>query len=404
MSLKLHTADKTSPATFKVLVAAQYAGVKVDVVETETAPKGESIGKLPILETPQGLLSGSDAAAHYIIGQGKSTLNGSNAFEAAQVSQWVDYVASEIDLPASVWVFPILGLVHNVQPATDKATADIRKVLDTLNKYFTFRTFLVGQRVSYADIAVAASLYQLFQKLFEPAFIKPYGHAKRWFLTIVNQPQFKAVAGEFTICEKKESPREPVKKEAPKKEAAPAKKPAAKKDDDDEEKEENFEDDEPKKKNPLDFLPPSKFNLEEWKRVYSNTDTRKEAIPWFWQNYDPQGFSLWYGEYKYNDELNSTFKTANLLGGYIQRLDKLRKYGFASLVIFGDEPKLEVAGIVLNRGTAQAPELIECDDSEHYNWRQINIEDPKDKELVQDFWAWDGEFGGKKFNQAKNFR
>lgn len=94
----------------------------------------------------------------------------------------------------------------------------------------------------------------------------------------------------------------------------------------------------------------SKFVMDDWKRTYSNEDTRTKAIPWFWENYDAEGYSIWFGEYKYNDECKKTFMTANLLGGFIQRLDKLRKYGFGSLVIFGDEPNLSVTVCFLFRG------------------------------------------------------
>jgi elongation factor 1-gamma len=41
-----------------------------------------------------------------------------------------------------------------------------------------------------------------------------------------------------------------------------------------EEEEEELDPAEPKAKNPLDDLPKSSFNLEEWKHVYSNRDTR----------------------------------------------------------------------------------------------------------------------------------
>jgi elongation factor 1-gamma len=40
---------------------------------------------------------------------------------------------------------------------------------------------------------------------------------------------------------------------------------------------------EPVAKNPLDDLPKSNFNLEQWKRQYSNLDTRGEALPWFYE-------------------------------------------------------------------------------------------------------------------------
>lgn len=38
----------------------------------------------------------------------------------------------------------------------------------------------------------------------KPIFInrKPFGNVNRWFTTIVNQPQVKAVVGQVTLCEK----------------------------------------------------------------------------------------------------------------------------------------------------------------------------------------------------------
>lgn len=39
---------------------------------------------------------------------------------------------------------------------------------------------------------------------------------------------------------------------------------------------------EPKAKNPLDDLPKSAFNLEEWKRQYSNLET-PDALKWFYE-------------------------------------------------------------------------------------------------------------------------
>lgn len=388
----------------RALVAAKYAGVNVEVHAGEAA-KNIPLGRLPALETTEGQLFGANTVARHLAKQGTNNFLGANSFQTSEVEQWIEFAQNEIDLPAAVLVLPVLGQVHHHQPAADKALADLKRALEVLNKHFATRTYLVGNRLSLADVTVATSLHQLYQRIFDAATRKPYINTNRWFLTVVNQPEFKAAAGDFTICEKREAPKEPQaapKKEAAKKEEKPkAEKP---KKDDDEEEEESYEDEGPKKKNPLDDLPASKLNLEEWKRVYSNKDTRSEAIPWFWEHYDPAGYSLWQGDYKYNDENKQIFKTANLLGGFIQRLDKVRKYGFASLVIFGEEPNLEVSIVFLVRGTVVPPELSYVDDFEHYNWRQLNPSDQNDKEIVNDFWAWDGNFGGKKFNQGKSFR
>lgn len=38
--------------------------------------------------------------------------------------------------------------------------------------------------------------------MLEPSFRQPYPNVTRWFVTCVNQPQFKAVLGEVKLCEK----------------------------------------------------------------------------------------------------------------------------------------------------------------------------------------------------------
>jgi len=205
------------------------------------------------------------------------------------------------------------------------------------------------------------------------------------------------------VAPKVEAKKEEPKKEQPKKEQPKPKKEQPKKDED----EEDFdleEKEEKKKPNPLDSLPPSKMVLDDWKRVYSNEDTRGKAIPWLWEHYDPEGYSIYFGDYKYNDECKKTFMTANLLGGFVQRLDKLRKYGFGSLIIFGEEPNLSVSVCFLFRGKEIPAEMTECDDAEHYNWRKADTNDAATRELIGDFWAWDGSFGGRKFNQGKIFK
>merc|ERR1711915_371302 len=79
-----------------------------------------------------------------------------------------------------------------------------------------------------------------------------------------------------------------------------------------------------KKKDPLDLLPPGNFNMEEWKRFYSNNE-EDDSIKWFWEHFDPAHYSIWRGDYKYNNELTMIFMSCNLIGGMFQRLEKLKK-------------------------------------------------------------------------------
>lgn len=43
------------------------------------------------------------------------------------------------------------------------------------------------------------------------------------------------------------------------------------------------------------------MNLIDLKVKYSNADTKTEFIPWFYENFDKEGYSVWKVDFKYND-------------------------------------------------------------------------------------------------------
>merc|ERR1719222_1458888 len=45
-------------------------------------------------------------------------------------------------------------------------------------------------------------MLNLFKLVLDPAFRKSYGNVTRWFTTVVNQPNVKAVIGDFALCTK----------------------------------------------------------------------------------------------------------------------------------------------------------------------------------------------------------
>jgi len=245
----------------------------------------------------------------------------------------------------------------------------------------------------------------------------------RYFTTLVNQPEFKAVVGEVALCEKaavydaNNIPKAAAPAAAAKKEEKPAaaaaapkkeeKKPAPK---EEEEEEESFEE-EKKGPNPLDALPPSKFNLENWKRTVSNSE-EKDAIKFFWENIDLEGFSIWLTKYKYNEENKKIFMTCNLLGGFFQRLESARKYTFGSFGIFGEDDNNEIHGIFVFRGQDIPFEVTDCPDYESYEFTKItDVTNETTKKNINAFLAW-GEIDGlakfstvtKPFKEGKNYK
>lgn len=63
------------------------------------------------------------------------------------------------------------------------------------------------------------------------------------------------------------------------------------------------------------LLPLSTFVLDEFKRKYSNEDTLSVALPYFWEHFDKDGWSLWFAEYRFPEELTQTFMSCNLITG-----------------------------------------------------------------------------------------
>ena len=94
----------------------------------------------------------------------------------------------------------------------------------------------------------------------------------------------------------------------------------------------------------------STFVLDAFKRVYSNEDTETKAIPHLWDNFDPEGWSIWKSDYNFNNELKLLFMTSNLVSGMCQRLEKLNKYSFASILILGEDNNNSIEAIWIMRG------------------------------------------------------
>merc|ERR1711988_820752 len=194
----------------KALIAAKYSGAQVTVAkdfvfgETNKSPeflKKFPLGKVPAFEGSDGvLLTESNAIAYYVAND--ELRGGSDAAARAQVVQWMCMADNEILPAACTWVFPTMGIMQFNKTATERAKEDVKVAMKTLNDHLLTRTFLVGERLSLADIAVACTMLSLYKQVLDPAFRKPFVNVTRWFTTVVNQPHAQAVLGEVTLCTK----------------------------------------------------------------------------------------------------------------------------------------------------------------------------------------------------------
>uniref|UniRef100_A0A6N2MCJ8 GST N-terminal domain-containing protein n=1 Tax=Salix viminalis TaxID=40686 RepID=A0A6N2MCJ8_SALVM len=125
MALVLH-AGKTNKNAYKALIAAEYSGVDVKLAEnfemgvTNKTPeflKMNPIGKVPVLETPDGPIFESNAIARYVTRLiADNPLYGSSLIDYAHIEQWMDFAATEIDAGIARWLYPRLGFQLYLPP------------------------------------------------------------------------------------------------------------------------------------------------------------------------------------------------------------------------------------------------------------------------------------------------
>ncbi|XP_057976759.1 elongation factor 1-gamma-like [Malania oleifera] len=418
MALVLH-AGKTNKNAFKTLITAEYSGIQVELAQnfemgvTNKTPefiKMNPIGKVPLLETPDGPIFESNAIARYVTRlKANNPLYGSSLIEYGQIEQWIDFASLEIDAYTSKWLGPRMGLAVHLPPAEEAAISALKRALAALNTHLASNTYLVGHSVTLADIIMTCNLYLGFSRIMTRSFTLEFPHVERYFWTMVNQPNFSKILGKVKQTEsvpsvqsarKSSQPKEPAKSK-PKDEAKKEAKKEVQKESEKPKVEESNQEEEapkPKAKNPLDLLPPSKMVLDEWKRLYSNTKTnfREVAIKGFWDMYDPEGYSLWFCDYKYNDENTVSFVTLNKVSGFLQRMDLARKYAFGKMLVIGSGPPFKVKGLWLFRGP-EIPQFVldECYDMELYDWKKVDISDEAQKErvnqMIEDYEPFEGE-------------
>ncbi|ANB11968.1 Cam1p [Sugiyamaella lignohabitans] len=297
----------------------------------------------------------------------------------------MSFVNAHIIVSAAAAFRPLLGIDPYNKKNVDTALENLASFTAILESHLVKNTYLVGERVTVADIYAAGGIVSAFKNLFGAEWRKSHPAITRWFTTLLHTPYYAKDYANFEFIA------EPVKYTPPKKEEKPKQekkkeeaKPKAAADDE--------EDEAPKEKkaaHPLAALGNPKVPIDNWKRVYSNEDTREKALPWFFENYDAADYSLWKVAYKYNDELTLTFMSNNLIGGFFNRLSASTKYLFGAAVVYGENNNNGIVGAFLVRGQDYAPAFDVAPDWESYEYTKLDISKPEDKELLGDLWAWD---------------
>ncbi|XP_044532837.1 valine--tRNA ligase [Gracilinanus agilis] len=210
--------------------------------------------RLPVLEQGPGGLRvwGAAAVAQLLWPAGMGGPGGSRG--ATLVQQWVSYADGELVPAACGATLPALGLRNPTQDP-QAALGALGRALGPLEERLRLHTYLAGEAPTLADLAAVTALLLPFRYVLDPPARWAWGNVSRWFMTCVQQPEFRAVLGEVSLCSGiRPIPQQPgTEASGPPKTAAQLKKEAKKR-----EKLEKFQQ---KQKNQLHQPPPGEKKL-----------------------------------------------------------------------------------------------------------------------------------------------
>lgn len=358
--------------------------VTFEEMKSDQFKKLNPLGKIPVLETPEGPLYETMAIIRHIARISKKN-GGASDHEQAQVDQWLSWLNAEVASTLIHFLYQTYGYdLPNMSYKPD----DIKRGKDAflnqmtvLNTHLAGKKSVVGSELTIADYAIVALSYQALAFCFGEKERSAIKEVVQLVETVGQTEAFKKYFGKVRFCAQALKVPAAPKKAAPEAKPKKEEKPKAEK-----KKEESDEEKAPKVVEPE--FPPTELKLDAFKTLFINEPDKNAAMENFWSQFKEGEWSLYHLSYiKYPGECEVVYRTNNLLKMFFGNLESIRKYIFGTHAILGDEPKLEIEGVWLIRGAALFPQITDLDAYECYKWEKLDSSKPETRELVKDFWT-----------------
>ena len=346
----------------------------------------------PFLTTKSGNISQTNSILYYLASQYKKDLLGNDPFENAKINQWIEFANCEINNCLKNIIYPIFGWKEYDKDLANRDNNKLNEHLIKIENELKNKEYIVNNRLTLADIVLFRYL-RFFMMLHFPEGRRKnlIPNITNWFEKIMNTKECIKAYGKTILCKAPVKPhmekiniRKDKDKEKNKGNINNDKK-------DEKEVKQNNNNSETKTKkeiNPLDLLPPSKFNLDEFKRSFLNNKNKAEAIKNFWEQFDPEGYSFWWMEYQNPpQEGKILFRTSNAKNFFLQKLDSFRKYSFAVHGVYGVEGDYKIRGVWMWRGKEIPKEIKKNDYYDYMTIRSLDPNSKEDVELINDYWT-----------------
>lgn len=160
------------------------------------------------LKTSEGVITESVAIMRYLSRISNNQLYGNDDYERGLIDQWLDFYSADIFPTFSLFSYQCHGVfmpqVKQCKKTMELGQAMFKSKLDSMNKYIFEgkRTYLVGNSLSLADIALACALELPFAKAYGEKERKPAKATVDWLVNLSKENWFISVYGRLRLCSK----------------------------------------------------------------------------------------------------------------------------------------------------------------------------------------------------------
>ncbi|KAI1737457.1 putative glutathione S-transferase [Xylaria scruposa] len=213
----LHTFPGDQPRTIAIKAVAKAHSLDLDIREVPRAPDHLSIirlGKVPAFESADGykLFECMAIALYFTAQTEKTTLLGRNKEESADIIKWMSFFNTEIIMPMSQQLLPLIGILPYNKDQVEFFTNMTQRSVDVVEEYMQDRAFLVGEELSLADLFCAGIISLGFEYFYGKAWREANPNVSRWYEMICHEPVYAAVTEDFHLIDEPKLTNQPPAK------------------------------------------------------------------------------------------------------------------------------------------------------------------------------------------------
>ncbi|KAJ3477538.1 hypothetical protein NLG97_g8811 [Lecanicillium saksenae] len=178
-------ASEGNPRSIAIKAVAKANGLDIKVTTVDLAVErtaehlsASPIGRVPAFVGEDGFtLHEAVAIAIYFTSQNeKTTLLGKTKQDYASILKWMSYFNSDVINALGGQYLPLLGRAPYNKQAVDAAAKEAAKAVDVVEKYLLENTYLVGERLTLADLFCAGLISRGFEFFYANALTKLFEH------------------------------------------------------------------------------------------------------------------------------------------------------------------------------------------------------------------------------------